>query len=238
MINSRFIEITGPTGVGKSTVSDILRNKADKPQKWIFSEDLTKIIKPGGVLFPHLDVFAGLRFHKSHPQYKKLFQEIHAHNIKSDSWYIRNKRALQHYKVICDVQMVEEFLTQRKNSFSICVFEEGLVFKSFSRIDITQLDGQLDIYSNSFPLPKTIIHLEADAKEIAHRAFEREKTAPVHLNKSYDEILDDIVLQKNRAKNLNEFLTQIGVKVRVIDADSKPEMTAQKVSAVLDELAY
>ncbi len=237
MINSRLIEITGPTGVGKSTISAFLGKDHNELRKWILSEDLTKIIKPNGVLFPHLDITAGLRFHKSYPKYKQLFKKLHADNLKSDSLYIKNKRAVQHYKVLCDVQMAEEFFNLDKTTYSACVFQEGIVFKSFSRIDIRNLDGQLHSFLKSFPLPKAIVHLDAEADKIATRAYNRKKTAPVHRNKSYNQILKDIVLQKKRADRLNVFLAEMGVHVELLNTDAEPELTASKLTKILDTLA-
>lgn len=236
MINSRLIEITGPTGVGKSTISDFLGKGHTKLRKWILSEDLTKIIKPNGLLFPHLDITAGLRFHKSYPEYKQLFKKLHASNLKSDSIYIRNKRAVQHYKVLCDVQMAEEFFNLDKNTYAACVFQEGLVFKSFSRIDIRNFDGELHSFLKSFPLPAAIVHLDAKAEEIAKRAFNRKKTAPIHKNKSFSQIVEDIRLQKDRADKLNAFLAELGVHVQTVNAEAEPELTANKLTEILDTL--
>jgi len=238
MINHRFVEITGPTGVGKSTLTAYLRSSYGSSPHWILAEDLIREIKPNGWFYPHLDKYAGIRFYKKYPEYDRLFKVLHNGNLVNDTFYFRNRRALQRYKVLCEIQMIEEyFLAAGSADPRICVYEEGIVSKALGRIDIDPGDSRLHALAGSFPLPAAIVYLNAPAEQIARRAYTREKTAPVHYNKNEGEIHVDIKLQKRRADDLNTFLERYGVEIHTISMVEDPEIISPDLIELLDRYA-
>ncbi len=238
MTEPKIVEITGPTGVGKSTLTGYLRKHKYSGDSWVLAEDLLKEIEPGGKIYPHLDPMAGRRFYKQHPDYRRLFREVQKQNIRSDTFYFRNKRAIQLYKVLCEVQMIDEYYKGPGSGDNrICVYEEGLVFKSFSRVDVNPEDSLFRAFAGSFPLPSVVIHLEAPSSSIAQRAWEREKTAPVHYGLGKEEIRSDIKIQKKRSVDLHDLLRSLGVEIHYLSMSEKPETVLPRFMELMDEIA-
>ncbi len=228
MNTRRLIEIAGPTGAGKTTLLDALQKDSRlSEQKTMLANDLLKEIKPNGFLFPNLDLFAGRRFRKANPNFQRYFDLVHKELFRNDSFFIKGKRSIQLYESLCKYEMLGTHYLSH-NEERICLIDEGLVFKSFSRIDITSQLQSIQNLADSFPLPGGIIYCKAPAETIAERAFNRKKTAPIHLGLSQDQITENIKIQLERADEWLSILKSRGLRTYCLDMD-------EELPATLDE---
>lgn len=229
-----MVEIIGPTGVGKSTINRNLMQIWDESSPWISFDTWMQQIDAYTFPFSETDITAGLRFLQLYPNYLPDFRKIDSQNKNVENWFIRRKRELQHFKVLCDVQLFQEIYPKDTSDNSYCIYDEGIIFKTFNRVDIEQHNDVIRNLLDTFPLPGVVIFVDAPSDIIAERAFEREKTAPVHRHKNQLEIHQDIIHQKKRFSNLAQILEEKGIIVYRIDATDTPENAAYKITELLN----
>lgn len=229
-----MVEIIGPTGVGKTTISRNLLQVWDGIGAWISYEKL--LIECNYSTFPlnQTDIPAGFRFLQLFPDYLNNFKELNNSLDTSESWFIRKKRELQHFKVLCDIQLISELYSTQRIKYPLCVYDEGIIFKTFNRVDSDKHFLAINQLLKTFPLPGVIVLIDAPADIIAERAFEREKTAPVHRHKNLNEIHQNIITQKKRFSDLVDFLDKAGIIVYKLDSTDTPEHSALKISELLN----
>lgn len=233
-----IVEITGPTGVGKSTIMDELQKIRKEKDTWIYAPDLIKKYCGPGLNPRTWKVAAGRRFHKENPQFQKEFYSHHKTFIEKDSWYIKKKRAYEFFQMYAEFQIVHELYQQEKApEWPVCVIEESMIYRSFTRLEMDINDLSLIKFAESFPLPDSLICLDAPADVIAERAFSRKKTPPVHRALNKEEIEDAARIQKNRFDKLLLFLDHLGVKTHRVSVEGAPVDSAQEIYELLNKIA-
>lgn len=233
-----IVEITGPTGVGKSTIMDALQKNWKENDLWIYAPDLIKKYR-GSLLNPrNWKLAAGRRFHQENPGFKKEFYNHHKEFIEKDSWYIKKKRAYEFYQMYSEFQAVCELYQQEQTpEWPVCVIEESMIYRSFTRLEMDIDDSALIKFAESFPLPGTLICLDAPADVIAERAYSRKKTPPIHRGLSRDEIEGTARNQKVRFDKLLHFMDHLGVKTHRVSVEESPVDSAQKIHELLEKIA-
>jgi len=229
-----LVEIIGPTGVGKTTISRNLLQMWDGNGAWISYEKLLNECNYSTFPLNQTDISAGLRFLQLFPEYLSQFKALNNGLNNEESWFINRKRELQHFKVLCDIQLISELYSTQKIKFPLCIYDEGITFKTFNRVDTDRHHLAVNQLLHTFPLPGVIVLIDAPADIIAERAFEREKTAPVHRHKNLNEIHENIIAQKKRFSNLVEILDKAGIIVYKLDSIDTPENSALKISELLN----
>ena len=233
-----IVEITGPTGVGKSTIMNELQKIRKEDDSWIYAPDLIKKYRGPGLNPRTWKMAAGRRFHKENPEFWKEFHSHHKTFIEKDSWYIKRKRAFEFYQMYAEFQAVHELYQKDKvPKWPVCVIEESMIYRSFTRLEMDINSSSLIKFAESFPLPGNLICLDAPADVIAGRAYSRKKTPPIHRGLNKDEIEDAARIHKNRFDKLLLFLDHLGVKTHRVSVVGAPVDSAQKIHELLKKIA-
>lgn len=233
-----IVEIIGPTGVGKTTIMNELLKERNETDVWIYAPDLIKrycgsLLKPSNWKF-----LVSQRFHRNNPNFKKEFYKHHNKFIDKDSWYIKKKRAYEFYQKYSEFQSVFEIYQQKENiKWPVCVVEESMIYRTFTRTGLNMNDSSLIRLAKSFPLPKTVIYLDAPAEVIAERAYYRKKTPPVHYALNKNEIQNTAQIQKKHFDKLLFFLVNLDVTVHIISVEKGAVKSAQNIQELLEEIS-
>jgi hypothetical protein len=248
----KIIEITGPPGVGKSTIYQSLCRTWKPASPWVYP-DVVFTAKPpfratrkwmmyqlrmllGKKLTKSIPVDYGLRFASRQHELAQFCWDVLSDTGSDDAQQIakRFRSAYFLFTTFCRYQAITE-----KNLSKPCVIEEGLLQKSFFIYDDEQRTLELlEKYISLIPLPYAIVYINTpDIPEIVSRLRGRNKIIASHLHK------DDAALERDIQKWQHAFdemlgrLQRAGVAIIRINARQPVKENISQIITILEQVA-
>lgn len=251
---AKLIEISGPNGVGKSTILNKLNEQwkenslyitSDRffPKKKIIYTNLKSFLYSTYQYFRRTEIdleplsASGSRFVKSHQDFIDKFVLLLATDKKFgfNGVDLRPENIPFFYKATWKVHYIREAEID-----TIVLLDEGFIHhlgRLVNKGDQIELEKQqiFDLLKIT-PLPDAIIYLELDAEENAKRLVERNKTLNMHENLSYNEILDFVKLSQKRREVINEYLISQKVPILYIDSKDPFDINCRKINSFIEKI--
>lgn len=254
---SKIIEITGPAGVGKTTILNNLGQVWKETDNWILkqklfprqkidplnvsslAQNLPYLIKFGKT---NLDNTALLNAGKRFIMQNSAYLDVYWHSL--DTCYCRDLNgfdsrfdsAAKFYGNLQKYQYVKDHSINK-----YVLFDEGLVHHLAGRVPVVQnklQDDFSDIHDvvDVMPLPEVLILIDADADIIVERIAQRKKTIHVHKQKSTEEIVDFTLKVQRRMYFVKDLLQAKGVSILCLDSKEPVVYNTQKIARFINEM--
>ena len=254
---SKIIEITGPAGVGKTTILNNLGQIWKESDNWILkqrlfprqkihplnvsslAQNLPYLIKFGKT---NLDNTALLNAGRRFIMQNSAYLDVYWHNL--DTCYCRDLNgfdsrfdsAAKFYSNLQKYQYVKDHSINK-----YVLFDEGLVHHLAGRVPVIENKLQNDFSDINdvievMPLPEVLILIDTDADIIASRIANRKKTIHVHKQKSTDEIVAFTLMVQQRMYFVKDLLQAKGVSILCLDSREPVNYNAQKITRFINEM--
>ncbi len=249
---AKIVELFGPPGAGKTTISDEVEAKWDKKFSWIPASKLypplrktplDPIVKYDFINWllkkSNIDYTAIHNAEKSfiaaHPKLMDAYWKNICYNQKcgANGIDIRFEKASFLKKRIQKVQ----FLNDNSHN-KVCLVDEGIVHMIPGAIykseTLAEEQSEISFIIKMCPLPGAIIHIDTDTKEIANRLYQRNKVNPMHRNLNLNELELITELSRERRKIIIKILEDMGMPMLKIDSAMNTSENADKIIAFLN----
>lgn len=254
---AKIIEVTGPAGVGKTTILNNLGHIWKESDNWVLkqklfprqkiypfkvssiAQNLPYLIKFGKT---NLDSTALLNAGKRFIMQNSAYLDVYWHNLDTcyccdlNGFDSRFDSTAKFYSNLQKYQYVKDHSINK-----YVLFDEGLVHHLAGRVPVVQQklqDDFSDIYDvvEAMPLPEVLILIDTDADIIASRIAQRKKTIGVHKQKSTGEIVEFTLKVQRRMYFVKDLLQAKGVTILCLDSNNPVNYNTQKIAQFINEL--
>lgn len=248
---ARIVELSGPPGVGKTTIYKEIEKQWHKKCSWIpahflyphlklnyqslitLLKNLYKTLKDepnkiGSIVFSE----ARKRFVTQYPEYiDRCWNDILAKQKTSlNGRDLRFEKVQQLSEMIEKIQLLKESETEK-----IAILDEGLIHLldvlSFcnSRHEIVEI-------INVMPLPDALIYIQTEVSENVERLVQREEVISIHKYLNTGQLQKITSQSRQRRIIINEILKDKGIPILEIDLKTPARINAAKIISFMNFL--
>lgn len=253
----KIVEIVGPSGIGKSTLYQQLRESWNPDLNWVSFHDL-RFRKPEPVWsatrwyrFLKRKLFSEpkkreassrynpnpvKRFIEGHPELFSEFMDL-LQNHSADSFAGDDRRALNFFWLIETAGFVQEifdYQSDHPDDMRICLLDEGFVSRVMHLSSPTLTERDIEHYLNRVPVSGTIFYLSASVQQIVNRIESREKISTIHRGLSRSELFQLTERIQNQLEYSCSVMERRGASVIMLDATGTNIEISEKVIEFLN----